>query len=127
MKRNPAIKYSPGNTRNLIQARKDFTSVAHKGTPFDPKLLAFANWSKDNLDETLVKIKQAIISGLVKENDKLKKVVKHLSEKNSNEKDHLLGKCRVLWEELVSRDREEDDSTLGGASASGITIAEKVL
>ena len=32
MKSNPAIKNSLGNTRNLIQARKDFISVAHKGT-----------------------------------------------------------------------------------------------
>ena len=60
---------------------------------------------------------------MVKENDKLKKVVKRLLEKNSNEKDHLLGKCRVLWEELRSRDREEDDSALWGASALGIGIA----
>ena len=110
-----------------MQARKDFTSVAHKGTPFDPKILAFADWSKDDLDEMLVKIKQARSSGLVKENDKLKKLVKHLSEKNSNEKEHLLGKFRVLQEELRSRDREEDDSALGGTSALGIAMAENVL
>ena len=32
MKINPTIKNSLGNTRNLIQARKDFICVAHEGT-----------------------------------------------------------------------------------------------
>ena len=66
-------------------------------------------------------------SRLVKEKDKLKKAVKYLVEKNSNEKEHLLGKCRVLWEELRKRDREEDDSALGDDSALDVAIAENFL
>ena len=50
-----------------------------------------ADWSIDNLDETLVKIEQTRNSRLVKENDKLKKAVKNLVQKNSNQKENLLG------------------------------------
>ena len=49
-----------------------------------------------------------------------------MSEKNSNEKEYLLGKCRVLWKEMRSRDKEEDDSALGGASTLGIAMAENM-
>ena len=80
---------------------------------FHPNIFTAAEWSKDDLDEMLAKIEQAQSSTLVKENDKLKKVVKYLVEKNSNKKEHMLGKFRILWEELRNRNREEDGSTLG--------------
>ena len=65
MKSNTSTKKSLSSTRNLMQLRKDFTSVAHKGTPLDPKLLTSTHWSKDDLGEVLVKIKQVMSSGLV--------------------------------------------------------------
>ena len=52
----------------------------------------------------------------VKENDKLKKVVKHLVEKKSNQKECLLGMCRSLWGKFRTREREEDDSSLRDGS-----------
>ena len=61
------------------------------------------------------------------ENDELKKAVKYLAEKNSNERWHLLGKCRVLLEELRKRDRGEDNSTLSDTSRMDVTIVENVL
>ena len=42
---------------------------------FGTEFLTTANQSKDTLGKALVKIEQAQSSGLVKENDKLKKVV----------------------------------------------------
>ena len=44
MRSKQEIQNSLGNTRNLIQGRKDFISVSHKGTPLDPELLASADW-----------------------------------------------------------------------------------
>ena len=94
---------------------------------FDPKLLTANDWSKDNLDETLVKIYQMRSSRLVKENDKLKKETKYLLEKISNQKEHLLGTCWSLWEESHNRDREKDDSALGDSSTMEIAIVENFL
>ena len=80
----------------LITNEHPNTKYENAGKLLDPKLLNAAGCAKDNIDKALVKIDQTRSIRLAKENDKLKKVVKCLVEKNSNKKEHLLCTCRLL-------------------------------
>ena len=57
----------------------------------------------------------------------MNKAVKFLSEKSSNQKEHLIGACRSLWEELRAREREEDDSASRDGSPLVIAMVENFL
>ena len=57
--------------------------------------------------------------------DDLKKQLKKMEEKNVNQREHLLGKCRVLWDELRRRGAEEDDENLVDASGHCVSIVEE--
>ena len=45
--------------------------------------------------------------------------------KNINQREHLLGKCRVLWDELQRTDAEEDDDNFVGVSGRGFAVVEE--
>ena len=45
--------------------------------------------------------------------------------KNINQFEHMLGKCRVLWNELQRRDAEEDDDNLVGVSGQDLAVVEE--
>ena len=81
------------------------TKDESSGKLLDPELSTSADWSIGNLDETLLKIEQMRSARLIKENEKLKKAVKHLVEKNSDLQENLLGAHRSLWKELRARGR----------------------
>ena len=51
-------------------------------------------------------------SGLPKWQGWFEEVAQEDGRKNINQREHLLGKCRVLWDELQKRDTEKDDDNL---------------
>ena len=63
---------------------------------------------------------------LIKEKEKLKKALKYLAEKKSDQQENLLGMCIFLWEELRTRERKEVDSTLRDVSPQDVGEVESV-
>ena len=48
-----------------------------------------------------------------------------MKEKNLNQREHVLGKRRALWDELRKRDAEEDDDNLGDAARRDVAVVEE--
>ena len=57
-------------------------------------------------------------------NNELKKKIKVMKETNLNQREHLLGKCKLLCSELRKRDREEHNSTLVGNYRLDMAVVE---
>ena len=57
--------------------------------------------------------------------EKLSNMVQDAEDANVNQRDHLLEKCRVLWDELQRRDVKEDDENLVGISGHDLAVVEE--
>ena len=57
--------------------------------------------------------------------DDLRKQLKKMEDKKINQREHVLRKCRVLWDELQRRDAEEDDDNLVNVSEQNLAVVEE--
>ena len=76
----------------------DSTTASNDRKLFYPKFLTAAKWSKDLLKESLMKVwimEKGIVTHQI-DNDYLKKEPKNTKERNINQRERLLGKCRFL-------------------------------
>ena len=48
-----------------------------------------------------------------------------MKEDSINQRDHLLGKCHVLWGNLRRNHEEEDEDILVGASGPDVAVVEE--
>ena len=57
--------------------------------------------------------------------DDLRKQLKKMEDKKINQREHVLRKCRVLWDELQRRHAEEDDDNLVNVSEQNLAVVEE--
>ena len=80
-----------------------------------------------SLEESLMKVLRLEKEIVDHQNDKhdLRKQLKKMENKKINQREHVLRKCRVLWDALQRRDAEEDDDNLVDVSEQNLVVVEE--